>query len=137
MQLTRIDRWLLESFAQETHVYTLRPATNVPHGVREVALPDMPGRRFQHHYIASDPKAADHLIAGLRNDGMTFSTQVTDREAWYVPLIAPKGKSITWRIVWSIIMVISLGYGGMFVKGLWDNPTVRENVREAAKLLKN
>ncbi len=136
MQLTRLDRWLLEEFVQETHVYTLSPPSAVPRGVREIPLPDTPGRRFQHHFVASNVRTADLLIATLRQGGQMFSTNVVERRAWYVPLIAPKGSSVTWRVVWIILISISSLTATSYLRKLWANPELRKTLSEAIETLK-
>ncbi|RYD38013.1 MAG: hypothetical protein EOP87_02385 [Verrucomicrobiaceae bacterium] len=137
MQLTRFDRWLLESFVQETHIYTLSLPASVPSGIVELPMPDMPGRRFQHHFVARSESAADRLITTLREGGQMFSTQVVDRRTWYTPLIAPKGKSVTWRVVWIILTGVGLFYVTMFLRYLLGNPAVMENLRDAVETLKS
>jgi hypothetical protein len=136
MQLTRFDRWLLESFVQETHIYTLSPPEHLPRGIKDVPLADTPGRRFQHHYVARSESAANRLITTLRQNGQMFSTQVVDRQSWYTPFIAPKGKSVTWRVVWIILTCIGLFYATMFLRHLLTDPDFIENVKDAIKILK-
>jgi hypothetical protein len=136
MQLTRFDRWLLESFAQETHIYTLSPAASLPKGIREVPMQDTPGRRYQHHYIARSESAAHHLITTLRESGQMFSTQVVDRHRWYTPFIAPRGKSVTWRMVWILLTCVSVFYGTMFLRSLFTDPLFMENVKDAINIMK-
>jgi len=136
MQLTRFDRWLLESFVQETHVYTLSEPVSVPRGIREIPMPDTPGRRYQHHYVASSEGAANRLIATLREHGQMFSTQVVDRQRWYTPFIAPKGKSVTWRLVWIFLTCLGLFYATVFLRHLLTNPEFIKNLEDTIKLLK-
>lgn len=137
MQLTRLDRWLLESFVQETHIYTLSPPASLPSGIREIPMPDAPGRRFQHHFVARNGRAAERLIATLRQAGQMFSTQVVERHSWYSPLIAPKGRSATWRVVWIMLTCIGLFFTTMYFRSLWNNPEFMENLRDAKEVLKN
>lgn len=136
MQLTRFDRWLLEEFVLETHIYTLSPLTSMPKGIREIPLPDTPGRRFQHHFVASDSKSSDALVAVLKASGQMFSTQVTDRKAWYVPFIAPKGKSFTWRLVWWICGSNALLFGVTYLSRFWNDPVLKENIMDALEVFK-
>lgn len=136
MQLTRIDRWLIEEFVHETHIHTLRPPVGkLPRGVREVPVPEVQGRRYNHHYIAKNPRAADALALALRDNGQMFSTQVSNRRSWYVPLIAPAGKSITWRIIWAIFFTISATSATAYVHHLWSDLTFRENFIQAIRTL--
>jgi hypothetical protein len=65
-----------------------------------------------------------------------FTTRVVDREAWYVPLIAPNGKSITWWFIWlgiTLVVVFFLVHLGRLA---WANPELRKNVAEAFEILK-
>ncbi|WAC21562.1 hypothetical protein OVA24_09215 [Luteolibacter sp. SL250] len=135
MQLTRFDRWLLESFIQETHIYTLSPPASVPRGIRELPMPDTPGRRYQHHFVARSEGAANRLITTLRENGQMFSTQVVDRQCWYTPFIAPKGKSVTWRLVWILLTCVGLFYATMFLRYLLTNPEFIGNLKDAIKIL--
>jgi hypothetical protein len=136
MQLTRFDRWLRERFVYETHIYTLRLPESIPAGVIAEELPDSPGRKFKHRFILRSDSAVKALIEELRDGNQMFTTRVVDREAWYVHLIAPNGKSVTWWLVW-------LGFTMVAVFGLvqlgrvaWANPELRKNVTEAIEILK-
>ena len=136
MQLTRLDRWLRERFVYETHVYTLRLPEAVPPGVIAEELPESPGRRFKHRFILRSDAAVQALIEQLREGNQMFTTRVVDREAWYVPLIAPHGKSITWWFVW--VGVTAAAVFGLVHLGrlAWANPELRKNVAEAFQILK-
>lgn len=137
MQLTRLDRWLRARFVNETHVYTLRPPMVLPRSVRHEELPQSAASRFRHRYIISNPKLADELIRRLKEDNQMFATRVVDRKAWFVPLIAPKDKSLTWSVAWKLVGTAGMVSLVALVKMLWDNPTVRANVLDAIKVLQN
>ena len=134
MQLTRFDRWLLTEFVHETHVYTMSPPPSIPPGVREEPLPEAPGRRFKHHYIASKEKQGEALIAALRQSGQIFSTQVHDRKAWYVPFIAAPGVSVTWRLFWIVIGTTSTFAFTSYIYGILQDPKIRQTISEAIKV---
>jgi hypothetical protein len=136
MQLTRFDRWLLEEFVHETHIYTLSAPASVPPGIKELPKPDAPGTRFQHHFVAKKSQPAEALIGILKDNGQMFSTQVIDRRAWYVPIIAPHGKSITWRAIWIIVTIVSLLSLSAYLKQFLANPELRQNVIDAIKTLR-
>ena len=38
-----------------------------------------------------------------------FSTTIEDRKSWHVPIIAPKNRSFTWRIVWLALAISASG----------------------------
>lgn len=136
MQLTRFDRWLREKFVYELHIQTLRPPESIPKGICSIDLPDVPGRRFKHLFTTRSSKAADALILQLKQNNQMYQTQIVDREAWYVPFIAPKGKSVTWWL-FSVIVIATVSVAVLlYVKGLLSDPEMRKNLLEALELLK-
>lgn len=136
MQLTRFDRWLREKFVYETHIQTLRPPESIPSGVRAVDLPDVPGKRYKHLFVAGSSKLADELISNLKRDGQMYTTKVVDRKNWYIPLIAPKDRSITWWLLSLVVFTISAFSGLIYLKGLTEDPEFRKNFMEALQILK-
>lgn len=136
MQLTRLDRYLRERFVYETHVYTLRLPATIPAGAIAEELPESPGRKFKHRFILRNDKAVSALIEELRNANQMFTTRVVDREAWYVPLIAPNGKSVTWWLIWAAFTACGV-FGLIYVaKTAWANDELRKNATEALEILK-
>ena len=135
MQLTRLDRYLRSRFVYETHIYTLRLPASIPAGTIAEELPESPGRKFKHRFILRSDKAVQELIEELRSANQMFTTRVVDREAWYVPLLAPNGKSVTWWLVWAC--VTAMGVFGLIhvAKIAWANEELRKNVSEAMKIL--
>jgi hypothetical protein len=137
MQLTRFDRWLREKFVYELHIQTLRPPETVPEGIRAIDLPEAPGKRYKHLFIAASSKAADELIRQLKENNQMYTAQVVDREAWYVPFIAPKEKSVTWWLFSTAVIIISVFFALVYLKGLVEDPEFRKNFMDALKLLKS
>ncbi|WP_367874823.1 hypothetical protein [Luteolibacter sp. Populi] len=134
MQLTRLDRYLRERFVYETHIYTLRLPASIPAGAIAEELPESPGRKFKHRFILRSDKAVLALIGELRDGNQMFTTRVVDREAWYVPLIAPQGKSVTWWLIWAAVTA-AIVVGVLFLgKMAWANEELRTNAGEALKL---
>jgi hypothetical protein len=136
MQLTRFDRWLREKFVYELHIQTLRPPESIPAGIRAIDLPEAPGKRYKHLFIAASSKAADDLIRQLKENNQMYTAQVVDREAWYVPFIAPKEKSVTWWLFSTAVITISVFFALIYVKGLFEDPEFRKNFLEAVELMK-
>lgn len=136
MQLTRFDRWLREKFVYETHIQTLRPPEGVPGGLQMVNLPDMPGQRYKHLFVARSNRLADALIHQLKENGQMYTTRVVDRKAWFVPILAPQGKSVTWWIFSLVVISISVISGLFYLKGFVDDPEFRKNFLEALEILK-
>jgi hypothetical protein len=136
MQLTRFDRWLREKFVYELHIQTLRPPASIPEGIRAIDLPEAPGRRYKHLYIANSSKAADELIHQLKENSQMYNTQVVDRDAWYVPFIAPKDKSVTWWLFSLAVISTSAFFALLYVKSLVENPEFRKNFMDAIDVMK-
>ena len=136
MQLTRIDRWILEHFVHETQIYTMREPEELPGNIRHEEIPEKPGQKFKHLYATRSSKSADLLIANLKQGGQMFTTRVVDRKVWYAPMLAPKGKSVTWWVFWKIVGAIGIVLILMTLKNLWDNPEVRANVIDSIRIFK-
>lgn len=137
MQLTRFDRWLREKFVYEIHIQTLRSPETIPQGIRAIDLPDIPGKRYKHLFIADSSALADELINVLKENSQMYTTQVVDKDAWFVPFIAPKGKSVTWWLVSVVVISISVILTLLYIKELLSDPTLRKNLMDALKLFKN
>jgi hypothetical protein len=135
MQLTRFDRWLRVKFVYQTQIHTLRPPESLPTGVRAVKIPDVPGKRYKYLYVANKTKAADQLIARLKETGQMYTTQVVDRKRWYTPFIAPKAKSVTWWVISTFFTIISLLAIISYLTHLTNDPEFRRNFIDAFKLL--
>ena len=136
MQLTRFDRWLREKYVYETHIHTLRPPETLPDGIITVDIPDIPGKRYKHLFVARSSKYADALIAQLKQNSQMYTTQIVDRKAWFVPIIAPKNKSLTWWLFSAVIIAVSSFYALIYLKSFTEDPEFRKNFMEAVKLFK-
>lgn len=136
MQLTRFDRWLREKFAYETHIRTLRLPDRIPPGIRVVDLPESAGSRYKHVLIARRSNDAEAVIEILRENSQMYATEIIDRNAWYLRYIAPEDKSISWWIISTTIIGISVFFALMYVKSLAEDPEFRQNFLEAIEILK-
>jgi hypothetical protein len=136
MQLTRFDRWLREKFVYETHIHTLRVPDSIPAGIRAVEIPDVPGKRYKHLFVAASSKDADKLILQLKENSQMYTTQIVDRDTWYVPFVAPKEKSVTWWLFNMALMTTGAFFALLYLKGLIDDPEFRKNFMEAVEIMK-
>ena len=136
MQLTRFDRWLREKFVHEIHVYSLRPPEVVPGGIRAEDLPEAPGRKYKHRYIARSSDSADALIAQFKEHNQMFTTRIVDRKGWHIHLIAPKDKSVTWWLVWVVVAGILFFIVTNMLRALWSSPEFQKNFWESIVILK-
>lgn len=120
MQLTKFDRWLKESFIYETHIFTLRlPEDGLP---RKVIVKDIEAGKtgdYNYRLIIKSKKLTDTVISELKANHLMYATRVVEGRHWYNSLLAPKGKSFTYRwilrfmglvggayIIWVIIMML-------------------------------
>ena len=136
MQLTRFDRWLRESFVYQTHIHTLRPPPSFPAGIRYVKLPDIPGKRYNHLFITNNNRAANTFIHQLKEQGQMYTTSIVNRRAWFVPLIAPKNKSVTWWLISLVFFTASACYVLLILKNLTEDPEFRKNFLESLEIIK-
>lgn len=136
MQLTRFDRWLREKFVYELHIRTLRPPEVLPEGIRAIELPEAPGKRYKHLFIARGSKAGDELIRALKENNQMYTSEIVDRNAWYVPFIAPKEKSVTWWLFSLAVISTSVFFVLLYIKSLVEDPEFRKNFMEALEVLK-
>ena len=136
MQLTRFDRWLKEKFVYEIQILTLRPAEEIPRGVRAIDLPEKPGRRYRHLYTTGDSGKADELLTSLKEQNQMFTTKIVDREAWWVQFIAPEGKSPTWYVVSVFIFMGALLPVVIWLRGLFADPEFIRNAKDSLEILK-
>lgn len=137
MQLTRFDRWLREKYVYETHIHTLRPPESLPAGIQTREIPDVPGKRYKHLFVATRSSAADELIAQLRENSQMYTTQIVDRNDWYVPFVAPKDKSVTWWLFSVVLIAISVFFVLLYLKSLAEDPVFRKNFMDAVKLFRS
>ncbi|MEX1114675.1 MAG: hypothetical protein WEB53_05465 [Akkermansiaceae bacterium] len=136
MQLTRFDRWLREKYVYETHIHTLRPPETMPPGIRTVELPEVPGKRYKHLFVAKSSNAADALITMLKENSQMYTTQIVDSDAWYAPFIAPKDKSPSWWLFSAAFFTICTFMVLFYIKGLVENPEFRKNFMETIEIMK-
>ena len=136
MQLTRFDRWLREKYAYEVHILTLRLPDRVPRRIKVIDLPEAAGKRYKHLLIARRSQDADALIAILRENSQMYETKIIDRKGLFVRIVAPKERSVTWRIFSFFVISTCAYFVLMYIKSLVENPEFRKNFSEAMEILK-
>lgn len=136
MQLTHFDRWLREKFVYITHIHTLSLPEFIPKGIRAVKNHDPAGTRYKHLFVASNSKSANAFIRQLKENNQMYTTRIVDRDAWYVPLIAPAQKSPSWRLISLLLISTSLFYLLIYLKSLVEDPEFRKNFLDALEIMK-
>ncbi len=105
---TKFDRWLIRKFIYKTHVYTLRLPDKLPRVCHKQELEKVPGRRFNYKLTMPSAKGTDKLINLMHHQGLTFKTDVIEKNSWYSKIINPHKKSFTWRVFWLLIIFASV-----------------------------
>ena len=105
---TKFDRWLIRTFIYQTNVYTLRLPENLPKICRKQELEKAPGRKFNYKLTMPSAKTTDQLIALMSNQGLTFKTDVIERNPWYGKIINPRKKSFSWRLFWFAVILANV-----------------------------
>lgn len=136
MQLTHFDRWLRQKFVYQTHIHTLRPPPAIPAGVRAMPPSTQAATRYKFHFVATSNKAADALIHQLKADGQMYTTRIVNRNAWFVPLLAPKEKSVTWWLFSMVLILIFVAYCLLGLKSLVEDPVFRQNFMDSLRVIK-
>ncbi len=137
MQLTKLDRWLREKFAYETHIQTLRmPEDDIPRRIRVIDLPDEPGRRYKHKFICDSTQDVDALIEILKENSQMYATQIIEKDSFFVRLVAPKEKSVTWTVISMIVITTAVFFAFLYLKKLFSDPELRQNLIDALDILK-
>ena len=136
MQLTRFDRWLREKFVYQIYIYTIHAPSTIPHGIREMETSDISGKRYKHLFVADSGEFADQLITELKDNNQMYTTQIVDRKGWYVPLIAPKNKSLTWSLVTIVVLTVSIFSALVYLKHFAENAELRQNIIDSIEIFK-
>jgi len=136
MQLTHFDRWLRQKFVYQTHIHTLRPPAAIPAGVRALPKSTQASSRYPFHFVATSSAAADALIRQLKADGQMYTTRILNRDAWFVPLLAPKETSVTWWLFSTVLILVGVAYCVLGLKSLVEDPVFRQNILDSLRVIK-
>ncbi|MBB81154.1 MAG: hypothetical protein CMN02_09210 [Roseibacillus sp.] len=78
-------------------------------------LEESAGRRYRYRLIVNAKRDLESLLTALRSGNQMFVTRIVERDPWYRPIIAPRGKSFFFRTFWwsavAGLVVIALGVG--------------------------
>jgi hypothetical protein len=110
---------------------------SLPSGISAVKNADLAGRRYKHLYIAKSSKAADRFLSQLKDNNQMYTTQVVDKNAWYVPFVAPKNKSVTWWMISTVIIGVGVFFIFLYINSLRNDRVFMKNFMETFDLFKN
>lgn len=137
MQLTRLDRWLKERFIYETHIFTLRlPEGDMPNGVTVAELEQNKRGDYRHRIRIKNNKAADDVIALLKQNHIMHAIHVVEGKNWYNSRIAPKGKSFTYMWIFRFFSFIGICIAGFGAMKLLQNVELRSTIMDTINELK-
>jgi hypothetical protein len=97
---------------------------------------DISGKRYKHLFVADSGELADQLITELKDNNQMYTTQIVDRKGWYVPLIAPKNKSLTWSLVTIVVLTVSIFSALVYLKHFAENAELRQNIIDSIEIFK-
>jgi hypothetical protein len=60
-----------------------------------------------------------------------------NRKAWFVPILAPKDKSLTWTLTWIVLGGISSYAVITYLIGLLSRPEIWKMISESIEILKH
>jgi len=116
MQQTRLDRWLRRHFSMETHIFTYVLPPNIPRRAKIHNIEATARSRYRHKIVVRNPKDIDNLLATIKQENQTFTTQVIARTGFLARLFNhPAGKSFTYRVFWTVILFVSVGSAVWFI----------------------
>ena len=137
MQLTRLDRWLKERFIYETHIFTLRlPEGDMPNGVTVTEVEQNKRGDYRHRIRIKNNKAADDVIALLKQNHIMHAIHVVEGKNWYNSRIAPKGKSFTYMWIFRFFSFIGICIAGFGAMKLLQNVELRSTIMDTINELK-
>lgn len=135
MQLTKFDRWIREKYIYRTHIYAMRmPEGPLPRDILIEELEDTPTRRYRYRFIANATADVDALLHALKQGNQMFATRIVEADPWYKPIIAPKGKSFFFRLLWTAIALFGVFLVLTTVAVVWANEELREQLIDSLKL---
>lgn len=109
----------------------------MPKGIKERRRYKAPrGSRYQHLYIPKTDVASTQLIRLLKAENQLFATKVVERKSWYAPLLAPEGRSVTWGLVSTVVILTAVISVFLYIQYLWSDPEIRQNLLDAVEVLK-
>lgn len=111
MQQTKLDRWLQNTFVNETVVLTVRQPPVIPKGIKVHELPQSLNNSFRYKMIVRKKKDIDAILSALKEKSQTFTTRVQHRSGLAARYFAnPSGKSFSITLLGA-----SLGASFMFL----------------------
>lgn len=105
---TKFDRWLVEKFVYEYHIFTLQPPQCLPKRFKSVKAPS--GSKYPFVLKIRDKQKADKCISLLTENGSVYTTKIHERQHWFNWLIYNKHKSFSYRIFWWFVIIVGVGY---------------------------
>lgn len=104
MQQTKLDRWLQNTFVNETLVLTVREPPVVPTGIKLLELPQSLNNSFRYKMIVRKKKDIDVILAALKEKSQTFTTRVQHRPGLAARFFSnPSGKSFSITLLGAIL----------------------------------
>lgn len=135
MQLTKFDHWLREKYIYRTHIYAMRlPGGALPSDVLIEELEESPTRRYRFRFVANAADDVDAVLAALKEGNQMFATRIVEENPWFKPIIAPKGKSFFFRLIWTGIALFGVFVALTVATIVLANAELRQELIDSFKL---
>lgn len=96
MQQTKLDRWLQNTFVNETLIMTVREPPVIPKGIKLLDLPQSLNSNFRYKMIVRKQQDVDAILNALKKNSQTFTTRVQHRPGLAARYFSnPSGKSFS------------------------------------------
>ena len=105
---TRFDRWLIKTFVYKTSIYSMQLPKKLPRRCRVKKLEPKPGGRFKFILTMPSTRGSEKLMDLLREEGLTFKSNIHESKGLLAKMINPKKKSFTWRVFWCLVIFSSI-----------------------------
>lgn len=104
MQQTKLDRWLQNTFVNETLIMTVREPPIVPKGIKLLELPQKINNNFRYQMVVRKQEDVDAILAALKEKSQTFTTRVQHRRGLAARYFSnPNGKSFSITLLAAIL----------------------------------
>ena len=97
-------------------------------------LEESPTRRYRYRFIANAAADVDALLNALKKGNQMFATRIVEENPWYKPIIAPKGKSFFFRVLWTGAALFGVFLLLTTFAIVWANDELRQQLIDSFKL---
>lgn len=125
---TKFDRWLIEKFVYEHHIFTMQPPQCLPKRFKSIKAPA--GSKYPFLLKIRNKKHAEICLAKLTEAGTVYYTKIHERNGPLNWLIYNKKKSFSYRVFWWVVVIVGVGYLALKINNFMQTDTW-EDIKES------